>query len=136
MYQYQDFGSVLPMYMIGMPQQYYPMIYMPKQHLEMMYPKVYHMINNAVGYHCDMMEMQCGPMHTPSKEEIDEMADKIYNQIGPQVEEMEEYKEELQEERQLGFGGRRLFRDLITIFLIRELLRRRREHSMYGGFEY
>jgi len=137
MYQYEDYRNMPFANMMGMPQQYYPMIYMPDQQVEMMYPKVYHMINNAVGHYCDMMEMKYGPMYMPSKEEMNSMVDNIYNEMSPNVEEMEEYKDSSKKERQFGFGGKRLFKDLVLIFLIREILRRRKEHgNMYGGFQY
>lgn len=141
MYQYQDFRNAPSMYMMGMPQQYYPMIQMPNQQMERMYPKVYHMVNDAVKHQCDMMEMNYGPMHTPTNDEVESMTDNIHNNLGPQVEDMDEYKEDMQQdmqqERQFGHGGRRLLRDLIKIFLIRELLRRRQGHGMhFGSFGY
>jgi len=78
--------------------------------------------------------MKYGPMHMPSKDEMDSMVESIHKDVGPKVEEMEEYKEKKDSERQFGFGGRRVFRDLIRILLIRELLRRRQHHghNMFG----
>jgi len=140
MYGYQDFRHMqnMPsMYMTGMPQPYYPTVYMPDEQMEKMYPKMYHMVNNAVEHQCDMMEMKYGPMHMPSKDEIDSMVENIDKDVYPKVEEMEEYNEKNQAERQFGFGGRKLFKDLVLIFLIREILRRRKQHgNMFGGHEY
>ena len=128
-------SNIPGMYMTGMPQSYYPMVYMPEKQMEEMYPKMYHMVNNAVENQCDMMEMKYGPNHMPSKDEMDSMVEDIHKDVGPKVEEMEEYKEKKDSERQFGFGGRRIFRDLIRILLIRELLRRRQHHG-HGMFGY
>lgn len=132
-----DMMNLPNMYMAGMPQQYYPMLCMPCQKMEMMYPKIYHMINDKVKHYCDMMDMKYGTTYMPTKDEMHSMAEDIYKDMGSKVEEMQEYQEaEEKNERQLGFGGRRLLRDLILIQLIRELTRRRRKH--YGniyGFE-
>lgn len=130
-----DMGNPQNMYMTGMPEYYYPMLCMPCQKMEAMYPKVYHMINDRVNHYCNMMDMKYGPMYMPSKDEMDSMAEDIYKDMAPQVEQMEEYQEaEENTQRQFGFGGRRLLRDLILIQLIRELIRRRRRRpgNVYG----
>lgn len=58
----------------------------------------------------------------PDKEMVERMSEEAYNNM---VRDMPEMADEQEEERQ--FGGRRRFgRDLITILLFNELLRRRR----------
>jgi len=120
------------MQMVDMPDYCYPMMTMPEKQLESMYPKVYIIINPVVQRHCDMIDMKYGMMHVPTCEQLDSMADSIVKIISPDVE-VTITQGEREEERQLGFGGRRLLRDLVTILLLRELIQRRRAYG-YGGY--
>jgi hypothetical protein len=67
-------------------------------------------------------------MYTPSRQQLESMVDQIDNKVGADVD--QDYQDPDSEERQFGFGGfggrRRFRRDLITILLLRSLLRRRR----------
>ena len=117
------------MQMMGLPNQYSPMMEMPQEQMESMYPKVYDIVYPHVKHQCDMHDSKYGMMHEPNREQFDEMVKDINNKVEGEVE-AEVSKEENQ--RQFGFGGRRLLRDLIAILLLRQLLGRRRPH--YGGY--
>ncbi len=123
------------MQMMDMPNYCYPMATMPEQQLESMYPKVYIIIFPVVQRHCDMMDMQYGMMYVPTCEQLDSMTESIVKIVSQDVE-MTITKGEREEERQLGLGGRRLLRDLVTILLLRELIRRRRPYGYAGYYEY
>jgi len=138
-YDYMDY-----MRKMNMPMQYSPMMEMPQDQLESMYPRCYYIIHPEVERHCDMMCAKYGTMHTPTREQMDYMVDDIDNRVGSDVD--ADYQDgDDTEERQLGgfgggFGGgfhgrRRFRRDLITILLLRSLLRRRR-HPHFGGFPF
>jgi len=129
-----------PMMNFGCPMpiqpMYYPMITMPEDQLENMYPKTYKIVNPVVQSYCDKMDV----MSNPSKEQLDEICEKICKDVEADVEKViaEEGKDD---KRQLGVGGRVILRDLVGILLIRELLRRRRFFGYpgygfpgYGGF--
>ncbi len=123
-----------------MQQMYYPMMAMPEDQLENMYPKTYKIINPVVQNYCDKMEMKNGVMSTPSKEQLDEICENICKDVEADVDKVME-AEIKDEKRQLGFGGRFILRDLATILLLRELIRRRRTFGYpgygfpgYGGF--
>lgn len=118
---------------MGIPSQYYPMMTMPDQQLENMYPKIYNIIYPVVISHCDEMDMKYGTMYTPSKEQLEATTDNILTKVEANVEEAIK-QDSGWDERQFGFGGRRLLRGLIGILLIRELLRRRRRP--FFGFPF
>lgn len=133
-YDYMDY-----MRKMNMPQEYSPMMEMPQEDLESMYPRCYHIINPEVERSCGMMHMKYGPMYMPNRQHVESMVDEIDNRVGPEID--AEYQDDEGEERQFGFGfgGRRRFRrDLITILLLRRLMRRRRPHfgfpGHFGGF--
>jgi hypothetical protein len=71
-------------------------------------------------------------MYIPTCEQLDSMTDSIVKIVSPDVE-VTITQGGREEERQLGLGGRRLLRDLVTILLLRELIQRRRPYS-YGGY--
>ncbi len=124
------------MQMMNVPSQYSPMMEMPQDQLMGMFPRCYHIVMPEVGRMCDRMCAQYGPMFNPSRQMLDSMVDDIDNRVGADVD-MDYQDFEGCENRQFvvgGFGGgrRRFRRDLITILLLRELLRRRRPH--FGGF--
>jgi len=112
----------------------YPMMNMPEQQLEMMYPRIYYIIYPAVIRQCDMMDMTYGLMHIPAREQVEKMIDDITVKVEVDVDVAIKEESREPEERQLGFGGRRLLRGLIAILLIRELLRRRRRP--FFGFPF
>ncbi|HHV59764.1 MAG TPA: hypothetical protein GXX49_05675 [Clostridiaceae bacterium] len=125
--------SYMPfMQMMNMPNQYAPMMTMAEENLENMYPKIYHIVNPVCDMECENLNMKKGEMYTPSREELEKMVDSVYNRVESEVE-AEVTKMENQENRQLGFGGRRLLRDLISVLLIRRLLRRR---PFFPGFGF
>ncbi|HEY5586887.1 MAG TPA: hypothetical protein VIK78_20650 [Ruminiclostridium sp.] len=128
--------------MMNMPMQYAPMMNMPQEQLESMYPRCYYIINPEVELQCDMMCSKYGTMHTPSRQQMDNMVDEIDNKVGSDVD-AEYQAADNNEDRQFegfggggfggghhGEGGRRPFRrDLISILFLRELLRRRRPNQ-------
>ncbi len=123
------------MQMMDVPAEYSPMIEMPQDQLESMYPKCYYIINPEVNRHCDMFNKIYGAMYNPSRKQLEEIVDEIDNSVGSYVDaEYQERDENDADYRQFGSGSRRRFRrDLISILLLRELLRRRRPHY-YGGY--
>mgnify|MGYP000277495959 CR=1 FL=1 len=120
--------------MMNMPDYCYPMVAIPQQELEGMYPKTYSVIMPVIERNCDMMDMKYGMMYSPTREEIEAMADNIVKDVSPDVD-MVISQAQREEERQLGLGGRRILRDLALILLIRELIRRRNSYGGgYGGY--
>lgn len=142
--EYMDYMDY--MRKMNMPSQYAPMMEMPQDQLESMYPRCYYIVNPEVERQCDMMQSKHGPMYTPNRQEVESMVDEIDKRVGSDVDaEYGEYGESDNEERQFGFGGfggrRRFRRDLISILLLRRLLRRRRRPHYgypwgYGGYGY
>jgi hypothetical protein len=118
------------MQMMGLPNQCCPMMEMPQEELEAMYPRVYRIIYPHVKYQCDMFDSKNGMMN-PTREQVEAMVDDIQRKVEPEVD-MEINLPTEEAERQFGFGGRRLFRDLVSILLLRQLLRRRRRPFPYG----
>jgi|BioPla2DNA2_1021312.scaffolds.fasta_scaffold03598_4 hypothetical protein len=112
--------------MMTMPQHCGPMMTMPQQHLEDMYPKTYHIVYPCVQHHCDMLDMNYGCTYCPTKEQVDDMCDRICKEVEKDVEACMKDEMREEEDRQIGFGGRFLLRALVGTLIIRELLRRRR----------
>lgn len=93
------------------------------------YPKVINAVNDCLSADTKIDDI--------TEEMMDDMVDVVYEQI---VRECPEINEDPSERRYRGrgmrtaqipfYGRRRIVRDLITIFLISELLRR----SQFGGF--
>lgn len=97
------------------------------------YPKVYYKLYPKVKMLCEQMDLQSNPSMypCPSHETIEQMTDHLYNTMSK--EDLAEIESCLEgSDRQLGFSGRRLLRDLIGILLIRELIRRRRFFNPFG----
>ena len=131
--QYYEYDWRPYMQAMGMPSQNYPMT-TPEQQLESMYPNIYNIVNPVVESHCDNMEMKYGKMYCPTKEQLEATTDNILSEVEPSVEAAIE-KETGTAERQFGFGGRRLLRNLIGILFIRSLLgRRRRPFGFFPGY--
>jgi len=139
-----DFDYMDYMRKMNMPTQYSPMMEMPEEQLESMYPRCYYIINPEVEHHCDMMCAKFGTMHNPSRPQIESMVDEIDNKVGADVDADYQDADDKDDRQFGGFGGgfgggsgsgrRRFRRDLISILLLRSLLRRRRPH--YGGYPW
>lgn len=127
----QSNPMMMPLHNCPMMQQNFQMMEMQENQLEAMYPKTYHIINPVVQHYCDMMDMKYGAMNIPTKEQLDEACEHICKDVEGEIDKVvgDEMKEG---QRQLGFGGRRILRDLAGILLIRELFRRRRFFGYYG----
>lgn len=121
------------MQMMGLPNHCCPMMEMPQGQLESMYPKTYHTIYPHVKHHCDMFDNMHG-MTNPSNEQLEAMVDDIQRKVEFEIDVDVNVPCECGN-RQFGYGGRRLLRDLISILLIRQLLQRRRPFP-YGGYPY
>lgn len=122
------------MQMMGMPSQYSPMMDMSQSQLESMYPNIYNVVYPHVKHHCDMFEAKYG-MANPTKQQLDDMMDDIYNKVDGQIDMMPQREDERPDgfgHGGLGFGRRPFLRDLIGILLIRQLLARRRPCYEYG----
>lgn len=120
--------------MMNMPGQFNTMAAMPEQQLENMYPNIYHIVNPVVCGFCDNIDMTYGANFIPNKEQVEAITDNILKQVEPNVEAAIK-KEGGSEERQFGFGGRRILRGLVGTLLIRELIRRRRRpFGFFPGF--
>lgn len=127
--------------MMGMPSNFpvmgmsgnFPMMEMPQEQLESMYPEMYHVVHPHVKNHCDMFDSKYGMMHTPKREQLESMTDDICRKVEVDVDILINTNRE-GDDRQIGFGGRRVLRDLVSILLIRELINRRRRPTHFGGF--
>jgi hypothetical protein len=133
-----DFGRDF-MQTMNMPQSYAPMMTMPEQQLESMYPGTYHIIQPVVEDACDKMHSQQGKMHTPNNAELESMIDDVCSKVEADVEDTLN-NNSMEYQRQFGFGGRRLLRDLAGILILRNLIDRRNPYyypgyySAYPGF--
>ena len=116
---------------MGISNQMYPMMEMPEQQLNAMYPRTYHMIYPQIVRACDTMDMNHGPMHMPNHDEVENMVEDV---VGKVENDIDVVLKENENQRQLGYGGRRLLRDLTGILLIRELIRRRRRPQYPYGY--
>ncbi|MCX7708407.1 MAG: hypothetical protein N2484_01010 [Clostridia bacterium] len=121
-----------PTNVAGLANQPYPTMQMPEQ-LENMFPKTYYMVQPAVERRCDMMMGKHGDHQTPSREEVEANIDDIVNEVGPEVEGMLE--QEMGGRQFFGYGGRRVFRDLVGILLLGSLLRRR-PYGYYNPYPF
>jgi hypothetical protein len=130
------------MQMMNVPTQFQPMMEMPQDQLESMYPRCYFIINPEVNRHCDMLTAKYGTMFTPTRMMLDAVVDQIDSKVGADVD--ADYRDSYDDysyndedyDRQFDFDRRRRFRrDLISILLLRELVRRRRPHH-FGGFPF
>jgi len=119
---------------MGMHSPYSPMIDMQDEELEKLYPKVYHIVYPHVKSSCDKMVAEYGDMCLPTREQLEKIAEEICCKVEADVViALKDSREP--EERQLGFGGRRLLGNLVTILFIRDLLgRRRRIYGVFPGF--
>lgn len=132
--QYYERDCMPCMPNMGIPNQMYPMVSMPEQQLESMYPRIYHAVFPEVVRCCDRCDMTYGPMHIPTREQLNIMIDDVYTKVEGDVNIIITQESMEPESRQFGFGRRPLLRGLIGILLIRELLRRRRRP--FFGFPF
>lgn len=124
-----------------------------EQDLAMLYPRLYHRVMPLVKYHGDQMELRYGTMYCPTRDELGNVTDDIYDMIEKNMnadeydDEHEEddehrgyYRNDEEQERQRPRRRRRFLRDLISILLLRDLHRRRRRRRRrrphYGGDGY
>lgn len=122
-----------------MPMNYGPGKAMPYENLEDMYPDVYRVMQPCVVDKCDRMGIGPGMICNPTKEELDIMADEVVVKVEKNVYLDMDGEEEGSERQPIGtfggtFGRRRVLRDLATILLIRELIRRRSPYSYGYGY--
>jgi len=101
------------------------------------YPDIYYIVYPMVRRKCEMMDMSYNPSMYPypSYEMIEKMIDELYEECKKQHPEMfKQYKIESESETKQFFGPRGLFRGLLGILLIREILDRRRRfgYQPYG----
>ncbi|MDR9756114.1 MAG: hypothetical protein ACN4A7_09395 [Thermacetogeniaceae bacterium] len=91
--------------------------------LDSMYPDVYYRVYPYVKQMCEMYDNSSNPdlYPYPTREAIEKMTDSIYNRVMAEMKNLSS-----DEEITVKQFGRGLFRSLIAILLIRELLRRRR----------
>lgn len=130
------FMPIMPnMQMMNFPSQCCPMMEMPQDQLESMYPEVYHIVFPHVRHHCDMFDNNYGMMYNPTREQLEAISEDICKKVEKDVEKVIHVGRD-DGDRQIGFGGRRLLNNLVTILLIRQLLGRRRRpfFGFPGGF--
>ncbi|SNS45088.1 hypothetical protein SAMN05446037_101082 [Anaerovirgula multivorans] len=104
----------------GIPDTYMD-YYDSRSHLTDMYPEVYRTVYPRVVEVCTRYDVYTHPRMYPQVDPamIQEMTDEIYGLCTQEVDAEQ-------------FGPRGIFRDLITILLIRQLLRRRRRRPFFG----
>jgi len=105
------------------------------------YPDIYYIVYPMVRRKCDMMDASGNPgMYPyPSYEMIEKMIAELYGECKKQHPEMfKKYRiDSAESETEQYYGPQGLFRGLLGILLIRELLDRRRFRPMYGfGYGY
>jgi hypothetical protein len=112
--------------------RYEPMPY--EQQPEMMYPKTYFIIYPVIVKHCDMYDKMYGINNMPTMVQLKQMMDNIYVEVEVEVEKSISMESRESEDRQFGFGGQPILRDLIGILTLREFFHRRRRppfHHVY-----
>lgn len=112
-----------PMYpYYGMPESYMD-IYQDQSGLQEMYPDVYRRLHPRVVEVCTQYDVYSNPRMYPRVDArlLDEMVDSVYR-----MEMTQPYAQQ--------FTGRGIFRDLITILFIQQLLGRRRRRRYYGYY--
>lgn len=113
-----------------------PVQEMQTEDLRMMYPKSYYLIMAHVKHHCDMMENKHGAMYNPTRRELEEIKDDIYNCVDKALDDCDDddkhnrfaYADDCIDEeadRRPRYDRRNAVRDLIGVALIGELLGRR-----------
>lgn len=138
-YSWKPCSNCMMMYNMQQPMMMEPMMDMEEEQLKMMYPKVYIKIMPLVKHHCDKHEEEHGTTHCPSREDIEDMCDKIYKKIKDDLDEECGEDDDDDDMRVRRYGRRRAVRDLITVLLLGELIgrrrrRRRRPRPYYWGY--
>ncbi|MFA5528478.1 MAG: hypothetical protein WC996_07660 [Peptostreptococcales bacterium] len=90
------------------------------EEFQRLYPDIYSVIYPEIEKQCNTLEETKGPDYIPSKDELEQMTNAIYDQVNIQL--SRNMKQDVVARRY----GRRGLRDIISIILIGELLRRRR----------
>lgn len=95
--------------------------------LERRFPPIYNRIYPWVNYYCCEMELKHGYDHEPSREELEEIIENIYDKVKDYLDDDHDDHKHRDDDRQFGFGfgGRGLGRDFIGTLLLAELLGRR-----------
>lgn len=117
-------------------QRYYPdmMDYEP-----MKYPDIYYSVYPIVRRKCEMMDVPSNyAMYPyPSDETVEQMIDEMYDECRMQYPDLiRDYGIESDSQTKQYYGPRGLFRGLLGILLIRELLRRRGFYGYGPGYGY
>jgi hypothetical protein len=127
-----------PMGIMGMMQQFYPMIKTGWEKLLEMFPKIYKTVYPLVKHAAEGFRMANPMVEAPTKEQLKDMTEDIYHKTKDTFAESEDAIEV-----QGGFGRHdwrdrdgAFAKDLITILLLRELLGGRRHHrwDYYRGY--
>jgi hypothetical protein len=125
-----------------------------EQDLAMLYPRLYNRVMPLIKYHGDQMELRYGTMYCPTRDELGNITDDIYDRIerDMNIDEYDEHDEDENDDEYRGYyrnneeearqrpRRRRFLRDLIRILLLRDLhrrrRRRRRRRPYSGGYGY
>lgn len=93
--------------------------------LDSMYPEVYYRVYPYVKQMCEMYDNSSNPdlYPYPTREAVEKMTDSIYHRVMGEMKNLSADEEITVKQFERG-----LFRSLIAILLIRELLRRRRSY--------
>jgi len=93
--------------------------------LDSMYPEVYYRVYPYVKQMCEMYDNSSNPdlYPYPTREAVEKMTDSIYHRVMAEMKNLSADEEITVKQFERG-----LFRSLIAILLIRELLRRRRSY--------
>lgn len=92
------------------------------EEFQRLYPDIYSAIYPEIEKQCNTLEEIKGLDYIPSKDELEQMTDEIYDNVNRQL--SKNMKQDIMTKRY----GRRGLRDIISIILIGELLRRRRQN--------
>ena len=90
-----------------------------------MYPDVYSVIYPEVEKQCDILEKEKGLEYKPTKQEIEQIVNEVHEKVNTHL--SKNMKQDILAKRY----GRRGLRDIITIILIGELIRRSRRRRPY-----
>lgn len=112
--------------------------------LERRFPPIYGRIYPWVNYFCCDMELKHGDDYEPSREDIKDIVEKIYDKIKDDLDDDDDHDHKHRDDTRvpLYYGGRGYLNDLIGVVLLGELIgrrdhrrrrpRRRRRRPHYG----
>jgi len=112
-----------------------PMMDMEEEQMKMMYPKIYIFIMPYIKHHCDMHEHMHGTEKCPAMEDIEDMTDKVYNKVEADLD-SKFGSEDDENMRVPRYGRRGAVKDLISILLLNEFIRRRRRRRPRPYYRY